>query len=80
MSRIHWEWRRGALCNDSGVPLVRDLNLVPSERELMAAAPEMLALLREFHDEVLSYDGSSAPNGYESAERVRALLKRLEGA
>lgn len=51
----------------------------PEDEKLFLAAPDLLDALREFHDEVLSYDGSPAPNGYESAERVRALLKRLEG-
>lgn len=73
MSRFHWEWRSGTLCNDSGVPLVRNLNLVQSERELMAAAPEMLVLLRELFGDGRGDDMTAA------TKRARELLKRLEG-
>lgn len=79
-----WSWDdEGDLMARDGVPVVQTnhrTSLVTEEdKALLAAAPEMLVLLREFSDEVLSYDGSPAPNGYESMERVLALLKRLEG-
>ena len=77
MSRFHWKWRRGALCNDSGVPLVRDLNLVPIERELMAAAPDLLDALRTITAAYNSETSTSAQA--QSRADALALLKRLEG-